>query len=806
MRASMTRSFRLAVVLVVAAGCSNVPQGGGGLKVTVILEQPLVSQCVRVTAFDGDETRETMAMPITPDKTQLLVGIVSNGLSSPVTVRARGYRDSACTIDNETPGELSDTAQGAFTFPVSEVTLTLRAANRGDGGFNPDAGGSDGGTDGGGDAGFDGGGDDAGFDGGTDAGFDAGTDAGFDAGTDAGVDNDLDGYPLPQDCDDTRASVHPNATESCSNGLDDDCDLLTDCQETACANQPCAAGGVCVGTACMQLVETMCNDGLDNDLDQLIDCADPQCLGLSCSDSNACTTGELCVADGGCEKTGDVMCTMPPSVCFDAVGTCISDGGVSCSYTPNTAPCDDGLACTGSDTCNAGACLAMSVTVCNTPPVCHDPNGTCVEPSGTCTYPVSALGTGVCSDGDDCTISDTCDGDGGCIGTRVTCTPNQCQTANGCNPMGMCQFIPRTGMACDAGTASPGSCDSMANCTMVPPPLFPFTTSNFTEPQLPMTSAALTVACDVTFNTSGTPAASANSCGVSLPPYVIITPTGGQSTVLFRLSSMTLTSGTLTLTGNRPAIFAVTGNATIANGARILAANPNPPTDCGNGGNGGTQGAGSGRGGGGGAGFGLAGQVGGTSGGGGAGTAGASNGTDDLKPIRGGCRGGDGTFAGGNGGGSVQLTVAGTLSVSGIITAPGRGGLGGDTGGEGGAGGGSGGAILLEALTLTLNASSVLAANGGGGGEGGSLFQGEDGANGTESGAQAQGGADGNLFGGNGGNGGASSGAAVAGQNVGNDVGGGGGGGGVGRIRLNAAGMCARAGTQSPAASTTTCP
>lgn len=813
--------IRLAVLLLISAGCNCVPQGGGGLKVTVILEQGLVSQCVKVSAFDGEETRETMAMPITAEKKQLVVAIVSNGLASPVTVRARGYLDTACTVAMETPGELSDPAQGAFTYPVSEVTLTLRPANsNGDGGVNPD-GGNDAGVDAGLDAGFDDagtdGGTDAGFDGGndagTDAGFDAGTDAGFDAGFDAGVDNDMDGFPLPIDCDDTRAAVNPNAVESssaagtCSNGLDDDCDLLTDCQEMGCANQPCAAGGVCVGTACMQLMETMCNDGIDNDLDMLVDCLDPQCLGLNCSDQNACTTGERCVADAGCEKTGDVMCTMPPSICFDAVGTCFSDGGANCSYTPNTASCDDGLACTTSDTCANGLCVSMAMTTCNTPPMCHDPSGTCVEPSGMCSYPLSAFGTGTCSDNDNCTISDTCDGDGGCIGTRVTCTPNQCQTANGCNSMGACQFNPRTGQSCDAGTGTAGSCDMNATCTMVPPPLFPFSTSNFTEGQLPaMATATMTVTCDVTINTSGTPAVQTNSCGVTTPPFVIITPTSGQSTVLFRLSAMTLTSGTLTLTGNRPAIFAVTGNLTIASGARILAANPNPPGDCGLGGAGGTQGSGSGRGGGGGGGFGLAGQVGGTSGGGGAGTAGIANGTDDLKPIRGGCTGGNGTFTGGNGGGSVQLTAAGTLLVGGIITAPGRGGPGGDTGGESGAGGGSGGAILLEALNLTLSSMSVLAANGGGGGEGGSLFQGENGANGTESASQAQGGADGNLFGGNGGNGGASSGAAAAGQNVGNDVGGGGGGGGVGRIRLNAAGLCTRAGVQSPAASTSGCP
>lgn len=41
------------------------------------------------------------------------------------------------------------------------------------------------------------------------------------------VDGDDDGYPDGPDCDDTSATVHPDATELC-NGVDDDCDDTTD--------------------------------------------------------------------------------------------------------------------------------------------------------------------------------------------------------------------------------------------------------------------------------------------------------------------------------------------------------------------------------------------------------------------------------------------------------------------------------------------------------------------------------------------------------------------------------------------------
>ena len=54
-----------------------------------------------------------------------------------------------------------------------------------------------------------------------------GTTSEIDTGDEGPLDNDGDGYDQTVDCDDSDASVHPDATESC-NGVDDDCDGVSD--------------------------------------------------------------------------------------------------------------------------------------------------------------------------------------------------------------------------------------------------------------------------------------------------------------------------------------------------------------------------------------------------------------------------------------------------------------------------------------------------------------------------------------------------------------------------------------------------
>lgn len=178
-------------------------------------------------------------------------------------------------------------------------------------------------------------------------------------------------FCCPQSCNDseTRACYHQNGvcagsveecneaawpgcdyrlipgyefTESlCNDGLDNDCDNLTDCRDPDCDNS----------SDC----ENICDDGLDNDADGLFDCEDPDCEGVA---FDRCYTGEPGVCDNGTNQCfgGQIICmrnTEPTDeVCDGLDNDCDSvvDEGFNIGE-----PCMAGL----------GQCMQEGVTVCS---------------------------------------------------------------------------------------------------------------------------------------------------------------------------------------------------------------------------------------------------------------------------------------------------------------------------------------------------------------------------------------------------------------------------------------------------------
>jgi subtilisin-like proprotein convertase family protein len=159
--------------------------------------------------------------------------------------------------------------------------------------------------------------------------------------------------------------------EACRDGLDNDENGDTDCEEAACATDP-----FCIP-------EANCTDGLDEDLDGDADCADADCDGL-----DGCELGAEATCDDGFDNDGDgdgdcadsdcaadAFC-IPETDCGDAVD---NDGDA-------LADCAD-PGCDGVDGCTFGVEDSCNDLVDN------DGDGLIDAAEDVCTWVVAALPT-----------------------------------------------------------------------------------------------------------------------------------------------------------------------------------------------------------------------------------------------------------------------------------------------------------------------------------------------------------------------------------------------------------------------------
>ena len=222
-------------------------------------------------------------------------------------------------------------------------------------------------------------------------------------------------------CNGAGACEHLNNTAPCAS----DGNVCTDdiCSAGTCAHvantAPCASDSnvctndVCSAGACTHVANT-----------------------APCNDSNACTQTDTCQG-GTCVGSNPIVCPTPDQ-CHNA-GTCAPATGI-CSNPPKTngTTCNDGNACTRTDTCQTGTCSGGNPVVCTALDQCHLA-GTCTPATGTCSNPTKADGSG-CNDANACTQTDTCQS-GTCAGTNpIVCTPfDQCHVAGTCTPSsGLC--------------------------------------------------------------------------------------------------------------------------------------------------------------------------------------------------------------------------------------------------------------------------------------------------------------------------------------------------------------------------------
>ncbi len=838
------------LVGLLGAGCSAPVGSQQYLDVTVRLGAGVTSSCVRVVlTAEGGATRQTRPMKLNGTTSSLRVAVYRDELPATVSVQALGFSDEGCTT-RTAPVEESALTAATFAQPPTAVALLLEraAAIDADGdGFSPPS-----------DC------DDTspaihpgvpevcsdGKDNDCSAGADC-VDPACDTlgcGTAAvcgggacheqvcsdGLDGDGDGAVdcADSDCDQLACGTGPGARCSgsrcaeqlCNDGIDNDGDGPRDCVDSDCAMAACGVGGSCADGGCREPAESICDDGLDSDADNLVDCDDPDCGGRRCSDGDACTTNEVCsgVSCGGGTVT---TCMAAPGACFSMAGTCAPATGL-CSYAPlgTAAACEDGNACSRPDHCDGdGGCISTPLVCAAAPGPCFAA-GVC-QPSldGGCTYAVMSGAS--CSDGNACTTGDSCAADGGCqSGATTPCVAAECQVfvPGNCELDGGCRFTPAPASTpCDGGR-----CNAMGSCALVADGGFFFPPDNFVPAQHPPAPPFL-VDCALTFDS--TPGGGFNGSCSGRPVPVVSIADGGAAGALavLSVSGLTITdAGSLTLVGSRPVVLAVFGDATLsgpvlANTSRAPARSgpgAGPALTCGSrvGGNG--RMAASQGGGGAGAGFFSVGGLGG--GGSNQVASGGDGGVLDPGgdvPLLVGCRGGTGASDNGNGatpagrgGGALQLSVSGMLTVNSTISASGEGGDGASGGSDpGGGGGGSGGAITLQAQRLVVTSLAKVTSNGGAGGGGAQGNSGVDGRDGeVASVAAAAGGAGEN---GNSGLGGDGAAAALSPGNGGTvSKGGGGGGGAMGRIFFKHADLvtpCSVSSTVlSPAPVRTNCP
>ncbi len=317
-------------------------------------------------------------------------------------------------------------------------------------------------------------------------------------------DDDADGFgsgstcAMPFDCDDTRADVHPGATEgppggpSCTDGADNDCDGNADALDTSCQNcttsAECDDANVCTDDVCSASICTNApNDGSIPD-DGVACTADSCSMGLAvhapqdamCADSNPCTADRCDTSAGRCTNVGDDAAIPPP----DGIG-CTDDlcSASVARYLPNDTRCDDADVCT-TDQCSVTLdCLHAPGTGCDDANPCTDDvcdavagclnpvNDALVPPQNSpadCRRETCSGGTVVSriddtetpSDGVDCT-DDRCSGgagvfapnDANCTGAR-RCVPSAFGPPTGCGnvPSSLTLTCPATALSGGTGT------------------------------------------------------------------------------------------------------------------------------------------------------------------------------------------------------------------------------------------------------------------------------------------------------------------------------------------------------------------
>ena len=269
-----------------------------------------------------------------------------------------------------------------------------------------------------------------------------------------------------------------NTPEDCETAEDAECDGEGGCVYLSTPALPCDDGQLCTHSdhcledkSCLGVeyecgAPGACKTAVGEACDGVGGCFFQPAIGTSCDDGNPCTMDDNCLADASCLGVA-YECDNPSQCESPENAVCTGDG--DCDYLPKlTAPCNDGKACTHSDTCQPDkVCVGMPYS-CDSPKQCESPgSGICLG-DGNCAF--SANVGSPCDDGEACTSADQCFPDASCKGEPYTCdSPGPCQTSDGaqCQGDGDCHYDVEGGAACSLESdcvAGPGLCNEAGEC------------------------------------------------------------------------------------------------------------------------------------------------------------------------------------------------------------------------------------------------------------------------------------------------------------------------------------------------------
>src|SRR5437879_4019774 len=144
--------------------------------------------------------------------------------------------------------------------------------------------------------------------------------------------------------------------------------------------------------------------------------------GTACNDGNACTQTDTC-QNGSCVGANPVVCTADQ--CHDP-GTWNGTAAGSAAPTNKTngTACNERNHCKTTHRCQDGSCVGANPVDCTADP-CHAA-GTCCPATGVCSAPTNKTNGTACNDRNACTQTHSCQ-NGSCVGANpVVCTADQC--------------------------------------------------------------------------------------------------------------------------------------------------------------------------------------------------------------------------------------------------------------------------------------------------------------------------------------------------------------------------------------------